>query len=143
MSIKINDTNRIPNSLRGLSSLNGKKIDVGVFGDEEMAMIAAVHEFGSPKMNIPERSYLRSGYDEHIDETTKQIEKFIPVIIGDGIDAEAFLEAVGMELKGKIQQNLVSIETPRLKDETIKRKGSSNPLVDEGNLLENIDYRVE
>lgn len=37
-------------------------VHVGVFGEE--AVIAATHEFGSFAKNIPERSYLRSTFNE-------------------------------------------------------------------------------
>lgn len=142
MSIRISDMNKIPNSLKNLGKMNGKKLDVGVFGDGDMAMIAAVHEFGSPKNNIPERSFLRSGYDEHIDDISRKVDEFVPDVIEHGVDPTIFMEGLGKEFEGKIQKKLVALKNPPLKQSTIDRKGSSNPLVDTGNLAGSIKSRV-
>ncbi|MCM3488783.1 hypothetical protein M3689_05610 [Alkalihalophilus marmarensis] len=141
MSIKISDTNNIPKALKGLSSVKGKKLETGVFGDGHMAMIAAAHEFGSPKNNIPERSFLRSAHDEHSSEIVDKFEKLLPDII-EGVDGEAVLEGLGLEFSGRVQAKLREIQSPPLQPETIKRKKSSNPLIDEGNLVGSIEHRV-
>lgn len=141
MSIKISDKNNIPKALKSLAGVKGKKIETGIFGDGHTAMIGAVHEFGSPKNNIPERSYLRSSFDESSGEIVDKFEKILPSII-DGVDGEAVLDGLGQEFKGKVQQKLIALNSPALKDETIRRKGSSNPLVDTGNLVGSIDSRV-
>ena len=149
MSIRISDKNKMPAALSGFGSVNDKTIEVGVFSGEsfsedgvDMSVIVAVHEFGSPTNNIPERSYLRTGYDKNIDVIVNKFESFIPAL-ADGEQAETLLDALGLELKGYVQRELVQLSAPPLKEETIKRKGSSNPLVDEGNLVESIDYKVK
>ena len=38
-------------------------VGIGVFGSR--AEVAAVHEFGSPSKNIPERSFMRSAFNEN------------------------------------------------------------------------------
>ena len=51
----------------------GQTVQVGVIDstDKKRAMIAMVHEFGYPKLNIPERSFLRSAYMESTDKMKK------------------------------------------------------------------------
>lgn len=46
-------------------------VDVGVFGSR--AKIARHHEFGAPRANIPERSFMRSA----LGENRKQIKKIV------------------------------------------------------------------
>ena len=50
-------------------------VEVGVFnGPEERAYIALIHEYGAPKRNIPERSFMRSAYNENKDKMNKIFE---------------------------------------------------------------------
>lgn len=46
-------------------------VEVGVFGSR--AMIARIHEFGAPRANIPERSFMRSAHLEN----EKKIRKIV------------------------------------------------------------------
>ncbi|WP_135612752.1 HK97-gp10 family putative phage morphogenesis protein [Methanococcoides sp. AM1] len=43
--------------------LSGDTVEVGVFGSR--AQIAKYHEFGAPKAGIPERSFMRSAFNEN------------------------------------------------------------------------------
>ena len=92
-SVTIEDKNRIPELIEQLRYLSTHKLEIGVFGEEgsTVLMVARVHEFGckikitkkmrgylwhegmnlSPKteyINIPERSYIRSGFDDNADK---------------------------------------------------------------------------
>lgn len=44
-------------------NVSGDTVEVGVFGSR--AQIAKYHEFGAPKAGIPERSFMRSAFDEN------------------------------------------------------------------------------
>ncbi|OAH53086.1 hypothetical protein AWH48_12060 [Domibacillus aminovorans] len=151
-----------------LTALNNKKIKVGVFGadDAEMVMIARVHEYGAEitvtdkmrgylasqgyplkkettKIVIPERSYLRSGYDENVDDITDKIKQMMPDVIDGNVDQDVFLNAIGSEFAGLIQKKLNDLREPANSSMTIERKGSSNPLVDTGNLRGSIRHEVQ
>ena len=60
--------------------VENSKALVGVFGSEQ-ALIAAVHEFGSPKKNIPERSFLRKTFDEQKEKIEKLIDAEIEKVL--------------------------------------------------------------
>jgi len=52
--------------------MTGKdEVEVGVFGSK--AKIAVHHEFGAPKANIPERSFIRSTFNEQRPKLVKII----------------------------------------------------------------------
>ena len=53
---------------------------VGIFSGEALNY-AAVHEFGAPRKNIPERSYLRKTFDEKKDEIERLIDAEIEKVI--------------------------------------------------------------
>ncbi|ADE87493.1 hypothetical protein [Deep-sea thermophilic phage D6E] len=168
MKVTIKDTNNIDKITRNLQQLGGKQIKVGLFGkdDSELVMIGAVHEYGAeipvtPKMRawfaangyplrkettvikIPERSWLRSGYDENIDKIAKKIEKMVPDVIEGNVNPRLFMDAIGMEFAGLIQKKMRDLKDPPNSQMTIERKGSDNPLIDTGRLVGSIRHTVE
>ena len=168
MSVVIKDTNNIDKVMRNLKQLGGKQIKVGLFGSDssELVMIGAVHEYGAeipvtPKMRawfaangyplkkettvikIPERSWLRSGYDENIDKIAKKIEEMVPHVIEGNVNPKIFMDAIGMEFAGLIQKKMRDLKNPPNSSMTVERKGSDNPLIDTGRLVGAIRYEVE
>jgi len=168
IGITIKDTGDMSDIIKNLQKLNGKKIKVGVFGDDgsDLVMIARVHEYGceipvTQKMRawfaangyplkkettvirIPERSFLRSGYDENIDTISKKIEEMVPDVIAADVDPKVFMDAIGMEFAGLIQKKMRDLKDPPNSQMTIERKGSSNPLIDTGRLVGSIRHEVE
>lgn len=72
------DTGRLRNSIT--HKVEGDKALVGIFGGEVL-VYAAVHEFGSPKKNIPERSFLRLGFDKNKEEIERLIDAEIEKVL--------------------------------------------------------------
>lgn len=168
MSVVIKDTNNIDKVMRNLKQLGGKQIKVGLFGedDSELVMIGAVHEYGTeikvtPRMRawfaangyplkkettvikIPERSWLRTGFDENVDKIAEKIEKLLPDVIEGNINPKLFMDAIGMEFAGLIQKKMRDLKNPPNSQMTIERKGSDNPLIDTGRLVGSIRHTVE
>ena len=164
--MKVKDNNKIPKSLKNLTALQNATVDVGVLGDEEMKMIAAVHEYGvdikvTDKMRgylhtigihlkktttyirIPERSFIRSGWDMNKKEVFRKVDRLLPQVVETDVDGGAFLRMIGLEVEGKLKDRLVELKSPPNSSVTVQQKGSSNPLVDTGNLLASITYRVK
>jgi len=127
-------------------------VKVGILKDEEhesdsgetasMLVIASTHEFGSPTKNIPERSYLRSTADKERKRITGHLDRGIDDIIKGRSTVMKTLSKVGLMFQSLVQQKITSIKEPALKEATIKRKGSSNPLIDTGQLRSSIRYEV-
>jgi hypothetical protein len=168
MSVVIKDTNNIDKVMRNLKQLGGKQIKVGLFGSDssELVMIGAVHEYGveipvTEKMRawfaangyplkketkvikIPERSWLRSGYDENIDKIARKIEEMVPDVIEGNVNPKLFMDAIGMEFAGLIQKKMRDLKNPPNSQMTIERKGSANPLIDTGRLVGAIRHEIE
>lgn len=166
MGIKIRDDNNIPDLIQNLSGLKNRNIEAGVLEDGEQAMIAHVHEYGisitvTPRMraylhymdihlredttsiNIPERSFIRSTADQEMGKVYEKISNLLPEVVDNNMDAETFLEMIGLELEGKIKDKIVEISDPPNSDVTVEQKGSSNPLVDTGGLVASISHRAK
>ena len=105
-----------------------------------VAMVGATHEFGGG--NVPERSFLRSSFDEHQKKYIKMAQKLIKKAVDKGGDIEMVAELIGTEAAADVVDNINAIQTPPNTDATILRKGSSNPLVDTGHLKQSIRHEV-
>lgn len=168
MRLRIRDQNNIPRLQAQLRKLTNRKVRVGIFGDEdsEMVMIGNVHEYGceipvTPKMRawfaaqgyplkktttvikIPERSFIRSGYDENEDALFNKIEDLFQNVLDFSINADIFADMVGLELESKIKDKMRNISNPANSQMTVDRKGSDNPLVDSGRLFGSITHKLE
>jgi hypothetical protein len=120
--------------------------------------LAAVHEFGSPSRNIPERSFLRKTMVNRKSDFQKDYEAAKDIIlekIADG-KGDVFLNEIGMKWVGYVQQTFVAqgpgwaplsprriaqrSKTGRAKNNSNKEKFSI--LWDTGQLLRSINYEV-
>ena len=50
---------------------------------------------------------------------------------------------VGAYVKGKIRDSITALKEPPNAPETVRRKGSSDPLLDTGTLRNSVDWEVE
>lgn len=132
-----------------IREMGKKKVVVGVSAatngvrDDGLsnATIAAAHEFGVPG-HIPERSFLRSTLNENKDKATKLLIRELKGDISQGDFSGRAFAIVGENLSGEVKRKIQSGIEPALDPETVRRKGSSKPLIDTGNLLQSITYEV-
>lgn len=164
--IRISDKNRIPEVVEMMEELNGSKVRVGVLGEGKTQMIAAVHEFGTnitvtPKMRgylaskglylkketthirIPERSFIRAGWDENERDILDKTERLIRDAVALEVSVDDVLEGCGMETRGHIQRYARDLRDPDNHPFTIEQKGSTNPLVDSGHMIGSVDYEIQ
>jgi hypothetical protein len=106
-------------------------------------MLAAVHEYGSPKRKIPERSFLRSWAAEKQAGINKMIALVWKRVSGAEWKAENALKTLGQFGEDGVKSQILALRQPPLADATIKAKGSSKPLIDTAqNLLNRIRYKI-
>lgn len=115
--------------------------------DEEseltMIEILAIHEFGSPAANIPERAPIRTTFVRKQDELVEICAKASTAVMG-GMKPRRALEIVGIWGSTEVKKTITAdahLEPP-LKPATVAKKGSSRPLVDTGRLVNAITYEV-
>jgi hypothetical protein len=108
-----------------------------------MAMIAAVHEYGSPKRNIPERSFIRSWVEGSKSQINNTILRLLRMVEDGKATSEMALKKLGAFGVAGIRKQIKSVKTPPLKESTIRQKKSSQPLIDTGQLRGGIQYKVE
>lgn len=150
---------------KAAKGLNGKKVNVGVLGGEH-AWLAGIHEYGckirvTPKMRaylrsrglhlkestteitIPERSFLRAGFDKHHTGVMKRAERTLPDVLSGALSAEQYCEAVGLLLASRIKDYARDLDKPANHPFTAEQKGSDNPLEDTGSMIESISFEVK
>lgn len=105
-----------------------------------IVMVAAVHEFGSD--HVPARPTLRVG----VSNARKDIESFIaeraPFVIDGIADPGSVMAGVGAIAQAAVQQEITDLKSPPNLPATIRRKGSSNPLIDTGEMRGSVTFVV-
>lgn len=157
--------NKLPEITQTLQAISGRKVKVGALSGEH-AWLAGIHEYGlritvTPKMRaflhsqglhlkdttteivIPERSFLRTGHDENADRILKQTERALSQVIAGRMSIDDMLDLYGEQMATAIKTYIRDLSTPANHPFTIEQKGSSNPLVDTGGLIESITWKKE
>lgn len=157
--------NDFPKMEAAIKNIDGMNINVGVFG--EHAWLAGIHEYGckikvTDKMRaylhsqglhlkastnvitIPERSFLRSGFDEHHVDVVNKAEKIIGDVIGGTLSKEQFAKTTGLLLASKIKNYATNLKSPPKHPFTAEQNpDKTNPLIMSGDMVGSINYEVE
>lgn len=165
MSVKWKtQTDLLPQISKTLETINGKSVTVGA--DWANAWLAGIHEYGctikvTPKMRaflhsqglhlkesttviiIPERSFLRTGHDENADRILKQTERALSQVVAGKMTIDDMLDLYGEQMATAIKLYMRDLSNPPNHPYTINKKGSSNPLVDTGAMIESITWTKE
>lgn len=166
MSVKITTTvNKFPEMERNIRIVDGKSITVGVKG--ENAWLASIHEYGchikiTPKMRawlhrngfhvkdstteivIPERSFLRTGYDTNRDKIVDRAERALTLVTDGTWTEDQFFSFVGKFIRDSIQDYAIELSSPPKHPFSLERNpGKENPLVVSGDMIADIEYEVE
>lgn len=141
--------------LKTFEEMKGSYVTVGVHSDvpnydndssKPIAMIAAVHEFGSNKTPnpIPERSFLRSTYDENFEKISNDMKEYIGEIANKRLTVKKALGKIGFEMSEKTKNKIrdPNAIAPPNAESTVKAKKFNNPLFDSGHLMRSIDFEV-
>lgn len=104
--------------------------------------VAAAHEFGAPAAGIPQRSFIRATVDLKRAEIEKVQADLAAQVAAGKIDGRTALARLGAFVQGLVQQRIAEGIGPALKPETVRRKKSSKPLIDKGQLRSAITHKV-
>lgn len=156
--------NLFPKMQQAAAELDGRKVQVGVFG--EQAWLAGIHEYGckikvTDKMRaylhsqglhlknsteyitIPERAFLRNGYDGAREEVADEAEMVLSEVLAGKLPPELLLNQIGEWIASHIRDYATGLDSPQNHPFTVDKKGSSNPLVDTGGMINAISYEVK
>ena len=149
--------NDFPKMKKQIEELDGQGVEVGVIRGEH-AWLAPIHEYGlnilvTPKMRaylhrqglhlkastthikIPERSFLRTGYDENRKYVCRNAGLLLADVVGGTMTADECCELVGSDLVERIKDYAEDLKNPANHPFTVENKNSSNPLIDSGQMI--------
>jgi len=151
MSVRLDDQDlgyqKIMDSINDIIS---KEAHTGFFQEDVvdgigLAELMAVHEFGSPVRNIPERSAMRTSFDTKEREITDFMFQVGDVAIFENkTTTDQALTAIGDYYRAEFQNGVItkSLGLAENAPRTISRKGSDTPLVDTARLVNGINTKV-
>jgi hypothetical protein len=104
----------------------------------DLVVIAAVNELGTRR--IPSRPFMRNAVDgNQVQLYRTQLEMYSDVVQGKKTVRTA-LSAIGEFMTAKVKREIKTLRTPPNAPATVKRKGSDNPLIDQGQLIQSITH---
>ena len=110
---------------------------------QAVAEVAFYNEFGTGR--IPERPFLRISKEEAVPVVREILKgsRAKDLVRGGRKHFEEKMGHVGAQVAAIVQKNITVLRTPPNAPGTIKRKGSSNPLIDTGFLRQSVSWHTE
>ena len=110
------------------------------FSDPDIALTAALNEFGVPARGQPPRPFFRNMIADKSPEW--------PSAIAEGLKANDYdvsktLGQVGVAIRDQLQQSIQTFTTPALAESTVERKGFDKPLIDTGKMFQSPKFTVD
>ena len=138
------------NIQKNILELDGKKLNAGLLKGSKnsdganLPDIGFFNEFGTKKM--PERPWMRSYVDGKSGKGAGTINHTIGFqlwrLMDGKLNVTAFLNRVGIFVVAGLKNSITNLRKPENAISTIKAKGSSNPLIDTGQMRASIDFEV-
>lgn len=101
--------------------------------------VAIWNNFG---IGVPQRDFMTPAskkwqkfFNESLDKLRQELEK-------EEVDIDKFLNLMGQKGADIISQEIIALRTPPNSPVTIARKGSSNPLVDSGDMARSTTWQI-
>lgn len=132
--------------LKELNRLASLRVKVGFRGGSnteadgaDVCQVAVWNEFGTSE--IPSRPFMRQSTDNHKSQISDFMSNQKQEIL-NGADAENILKELGIFQKGIIQEEIVEGTFTPNAPSTVKKKGSSRPLIDTGLMRQSVQYLI-
>ena len=142
---------RVDEVFRMVAALDKHAVYVGFPGDTQARgggplnnpTLAYIHEHGAPAANIPARPFLEAGIANAEDNILKAFEAGLQAAMaGNNAGLVNSLHRAGVIAVSAVQDKITTGPFVPLQPKTVKRKGSSRPLIDTGQLRQAVSYVV-
>jgi hypothetical protein len=111
--------------------------------------VATINEFGAQWTDkagrvheIPERSFIRDWFDAAEPELREKMLALMQDVIAGRREVDQILQLLGLYCVGQIEQRIADGVPPPNAPSTIKKKGSSKPLINSGQLRASVTFEV-
>lgn len=131
--------------IKEIKKLDGSHTDIGLWGDgdpeDNLAARSAIHELGSKAANIESRPFNRNAFDDNLKDLQRLITNLYNDLLGLQISARTLVLRTGIWHAGKIKDTIDKGGFAPLSAATIRRKGSSKPLIDTSDMKNRIEHK--
>lgn len=119
-----------------------------------VAMVAAIQNFGAPKVGIPPRPFFSNMVRDKSPMWAGAIAKNLKLT---DYDEDLTLKRMGDGIRGQLQQSIRDTNSPPLAESTLEGRGASGvvynpkdpktfrakPLIDTGHMLNSVDFEIK
>lgn len=137
---------------RETEALSGRAVKVGIQSDAgEVAERAFYNEFGTRGGAsgggwggpIPARPFISSAFEENRNDLHQMKARLWDGVLIGRLDANRAAGLLGEHHQNQVREKITSIDSPPNSPVTTDMKGSSNPLIDTGEMRLSVRYEVE
>lgn len=130
--------------LKAMDTLGQKAVKSGLLASAGTENIekGITNEFGDPRRKIPERSFVRSTFEDEKQNVARRFEQIVEGINKGDFNVDRKLKAIGIEHEGKVKKKITDIKTPPNAPSTIALKGFDNPLIHKGEMRSKVSSQV-
>jgi len=129
-----------------LKELGQLEVRIGIQQEEtsedgvDLVDIAMFNELGTE--HIPSRPFLRDSVDDNSDKINTFLQSMKKELL-TGVSVEDVLKKIGVFQKGLVQEKITEGSFEPNAESTIRKKGSSKPLIDTGRMRQSVNYVVK
>lgn len=102
--------------------------------------VAAWNELGT--VNMPSRPFLRKSVDENEGKINSFLQSKKDDLV-NGVSVEQVLKEIGIFQKDLIQEKITEGSFAPNAESTVRKKGSSKPLIDTGRMRQSVNYEIK
>lgn len=122
-----------------LEAIDGRKAEAGVFGGFASKK-ALWNEYGTSR-GIPARPFLRNTQYENERKWASEVGGNVLKVFTGNLSTTALMSELGSKMASDIQKTIRAGNFAPLASSTISRKGSSQPLIDTGNMIGAVTHK--
>lgn len=150
MSYKIIEKkNQLDKLKKTLNDLIGAKLKIGFFDGQKsetseltLATVAKINEYGTTDGKIPPRPFLRQTLRKN-NNFKEDVKNVLQETLTLSKTFDSLFKKLGVKGMQEIQKEMTVGEFQENSEYTIKKKKSSKPLLDTGQLRHSVSWRVE
>lgn len=108
--------------------------------NQEIVNKAIWTNFGT--INMPERPALSNAFDNNRSNYIDALKKSAPKVLRGEVNVGQIISKIGILFSDDVKQEIVDLDSPANAPSTIKKKGSSNPLIDTGEMKNSVTHET-
>ncbi|MHA2023995.1 MAG: hypothetical protein ACTSWQ_10075 [Candidatus Thorarchaeota archaeon] len=98
---------------------------------------ATVHNFG---LGVPLRPFMLKSFHQNKSKYDSIVKKALGDI--ENLEFKIFVEKLGVVASQDVKQAIIDLKDPPNRQSTVDQKGSSNPLIDSGHMMQSVTFEV-